>query len=69
MHSSSPALRGLVTTLTRRKGIVCAQVAVRELEEACFPHYVVLDDDQLDVAVARFGRMIADLTRRALGTS
>jgi len=29
-------------------------------------HDVVLDDDQLDVAVARF-RMIADLTRRALG--
>ena len=66
---SVAALRGLVTTLSRRKGIVCAQVAVRELEEACFPHYVVLDDEQLDVAVARFGRMIADLTRRALGAS
>ena len=66
---SVSALRGLVTTLTRRKGIVCAQVAVRKLEEECFPHYVVLDDSQLDVAVSRFGRMIADLTRRALGAS
>nr|MBA3500965.1 hypothetical protein [Deltaproteobacteria bacterium] len=66
---SVAALRGLVTTLSRRKGIVCAQVAVRALEEECFPHYVVLDDDQLDIAVARFGRMIADLTRRALGAS
>jgi hypothetical protein len=66
---SVASLRGLVTTLSRRKGIVCAQVAVRPLEEKCFPHYVVLDDDRLDVAVARFGRMIADLTRRALGTS
>jgi nitric oxide reductase activation protein len=65
---SVAALRGLVTTLTRRRGIVCAQIAVRRLEEECFPHHVVLDDAQLDVAVARFGRMIADLTRRALGT-
>ena len=63
---SVPALRGLVTTLTKRKGVVCAQVAVRALEEECFPHYVVLDDEQPDVAVARFGRMIADLARRGL---
>ncbi|MBL9018562.1 MAG: hypothetical protein JNL83_30530, partial [Myxococcales bacterium] len=63
---SVSALRGLVTTLTRRKGIVCAQVAVRRLEEECFPHHVVLDDAQIDVAVARFGRMIGDLTRKAL---
>jgi nitric oxide reductase activation protein len=66
---SVSSLRGLVSHLTKRKGIVCAQVAVRALEEECFPNYVVLDDDQLDVAVARFGRMIADLTRRALGAS
>ncbi|HLL20518.1 MAG TPA: hypothetical protein VK427_00220, partial [Kofleriaceae bacterium] len=65
---SVASLRGLVTTLTRKKGVVCAQVAVRALEEVCFPHYVVLDDDQLDLAVARFGRMVADLTRRALGS-
>ena len=63
---SVAALRGLVTTLTRRKGVVCAQVAVRKLEEECFPHYVVLDDEQPDHAVARFGRMIADLARRSL---
>lgn len=63
---SIAALRGLVTTLTRRKGVVCAQVAVRPLEEECFPHYVVLDDGELDAAVARFGRMIADLARRSL---
>ena len=63
---SVSALRGLVQTLTRRKGIVCAQVAVRALEEVCFPHYVVLDDNAPDVAVARFGRMIGDLARRSL---
>ncbi len=65
---SVAALRGLVKTLTRRKGIICAQVAVRKLEEVCFPHYVVLDDDNVDLAVARFGRMIADLARRGLAS-
>jgi hypothetical protein len=65
-HCSVAALRALVTTLSRRRGVVCAQVAVRALEEVCFPHYMVLDDDQIDVAVARFGRMIGDLARRAL---
>ena len=63
---SVAALRGLVTTLTKRKGIVCAQVAVRALEEECFPHYVVLDDAAVETAVAKFGRMIGDLTRKAL---
>jgi hypothetical protein len=63
---SVAAVRGLVTTLVRRRGMVCAQVAVRPLEEVMFPHYVVLDDDELDVAVARFGRMIGGLARRVI---
>ncbi|HEY1549053.1 MAG TPA: hypothetical protein VGG28_14615, partial [Kofleriaceae bacterium] len=62
---SVAALRGLVTQLSRRKGIVCAQVAVRPLAEVCFPHYVVLDGD-LEPAVARFGRVIGDLVSRSL---
>ncbi|HEX4455509.1 MAG TPA: hypothetical protein VH143_31835 [Kofleriaceae bacterium] len=62
---SVAALRGLVTQLSRRKGIVCAQVAVRPIEEVCFPHYVVLDGD-LEAAVARFGRVVGDLVRRSL---
>ena len=65
---SVAALRSLVTTLTKRKGIVCAQVAVRKIEEQAFANYVVLDDAEPDIAVARFGRMIGDLTRRALAT-
>jgi hypothetical protein len=63
---SVAALRGLVTQLTKRRGLVCAQVAVRRIEEACFPHHVLLDDAEPDVAVAKFGRMIADLARRGL---
>jgi nitric oxide reductase activation protein len=65
---SVAALRNLVTELTRRRGIVCAQVGVIQLEEICFPHYVLIDDDQLDVAVAKFGRMIAELARRSLAS-
>jgi Mg-chelatase subunit ChlD len=65
---SVAAVRGLVTTLTRRRGIVCAQVAMRPMGEVMFPHHLVLDDAQLDVAVARFGRMIGDLARRVLGS-
>jgi hypothetical protein len=65
---SVAALKGLVRTLTRRKGMVCAQVAVRPLEEVCFPHYLVLDDALPDVAVAKFGRMIGDLARRVLSS-
>ncbi|HEY5952572.1 MAG TPA: vWA domain-containing protein [Kofleriaceae bacterium] len=63
---SIAALRALVTQLTRRRNIICAQVAVRRLEEVCFPHHVLLDDDQPDIAVAKFGRMIGELARRSL---
>ncbi|MBL0217570.1 MAG: hypothetical protein IPQ07_27315 [Myxococcales bacterium] len=65
---SVSALRGLVTMLTKRRGIVCAQVAVRRLEEQCFPNHIVLDDAEIDVAVARFGRMIGDLARKVLSS-
>lgn len=64
---SVQALRNLALQLTRRKGIVCAQVAVRSLEEVCFPHYIELLDPELDRAVRRFGEIISGLARRALG--
>jgi nitric oxide reductase activation protein len=65
---SVAALRGLVANLSRRR-LLCAQVAVRPLEEVCFPSYVLLDGADVEVAVARFGRMVGDLARRALGVS
>jgi hypothetical protein len=64
---SVQALRGLVQQLTRRKGILCAQVAVRPLTEVCFPHYVELLDSELDRSVRRFGEIVSGLARRALG--
>jgi hypothetical protein len=61
------ALRNLVNELSRRRGILCAQVAVRPLAEVCFPHYVELTDPELDRSVRRFGEIVSNLARRALG--
>jgi hypothetical protein len=61
------ALRNLVHQLSRRRGILCAQVAVRSLAEVCFPHYVELTDPELDRSVRRFGEIVSGLARRALG--
>ena len=64
---SAVALRGLAETLTRRRQILCAQVAVRPLSEVCFPHYVeIKPGDALDVAVRRFGEIVTGLARQAL---
>ncbi len=51
--------------MTRRRGLLCAQVAVRPLTEVMFPDYIVLEDES-EVGVARFGRMIGKLAQRAL---
>ncbi len=66
---SVTALRALVRQLTRRHGLVCAQVAVRPLEEVCFPHYVEVDEANLDGAVSRFGQIVARLVGRTLRSS
>ena len=60
------ALRGLVTQLGR-KGLVCAQVAVRELEEECFPNYVVIEGDDVEASVRRFGEIVGRLVGQTLG--
>jgi hypothetical protein len=60
------ALRGLVKHLTKRERMCCAQVAVRPLEEVCFPHYVEVTEADLATAVHRFGRIVAGLVKRAL---
>lgn len=46
----------------------CAQVAVRPLEEVCFPHYILilLEDQDTDRSVRRFGTIVARLVHRAL---
>lgn len=63
---SVKALRRLVSRVSGRMGICCAQVAVQPLEEICFPHYIVLQEDNLDVCVRQFGRIVARLVRRAM---
>ncbi len=63
---SVAALRALVRKLERRYGYVCAQVAVRRLDEECFTHHVDLIDDDLDRAVRRFSKVVSRLVRQAL---
>jgi hypothetical protein len=56
------SLKNLVATLTNRHRIVCAQVAVEQMEYIAFPHFVDLSRYSLDEAVSRFGGMITQLT-------
>jgi hypothetical protein len=46
--------------------ILCAQVAVKPLEEICFPHYVALEADNTDEAVRKFGLIINRLIRKTM---
>jgi hypothetical protein len=66
---SAAALKALVARLGRRLGICCAQVAVQPLAEICFPHYVLLEENDLDAGVRRFGAVVARLVRTALKPS
>jgi nitric oxide reductase activation protein len=56
------SLKNLVTRLTRDHGILCAQVAVAEIEDIAFPHYVDLSQYSFDEAVTRFGKLLMKLT-------
>ncbi|MEM6734417.1 MAG: hypothetical protein AAF658_22825, partial [Myxococcota bacterium] len=61
------ALRTLVGDLTRRHNIACAQVAVRPIDEVCFPHYVEILEGELESAVRKFGVVASQLVSRTLG--
>jgi hypothetical protein len=63
---SVAALRGLVKRLSVRLKMCCAQVAVRPLEEVCFPNYVLLEESDPGKSVRRFGGIVARLVRKAL---
>ncbi|MEM7231562.1 MAG: hypothetical protein AAF517_05285, partial [Planctomycetota bacterium] len=63
---STNALSALVRSLHRRYRIHCAQIAVRPLHTQCFPHYVeILEGEETNAAVRRFGETIVRLTRTA----
>ena len=62
---SVAALRGLVKRLTTKLKMCCAQVAVRPLEEVCFPNYVLLEENDTGKSVRRFGAIVARLVRNA----
>ncbi len=63
---SVASLKHLVTHLTKREGMIVAQVAVQPISERCFPHYVVLTDASIEVTVRKFGGIIAGLVQKAM---
>lgn len=60
------ALRSLVTRLTKRMKICCAQVAVCPLEHQCFPNHILLDHENVAASVREFGQVMAKLVQKAL---
>ena len=63
---SCEALRKLAEDLTRRERMCCAQLAVRPLEEILFPHYTVVQHDDLAATVRDFGKTIVRLVGTAM---
>ncbi len=61
------SLRSLVNELTRRHNMACAQIAVRPIDEVCFPHYVEITEGEIESAVRKFGNVAAHLVSRTLG--
>jgi hypothetical protein len=62
------ALRALVRRLTRQK-YCCAQVAVQPLAEVCFPHYVLLQGEDMNTSVRQFGAVVVRLVGQALANA
>jgi hypothetical protein len=63
---TAAALKSLVLRLTRWH-YCCAQVAVEPIPEVLFPHYIVVDDQDLAVSVRKFGEIVMRLVGHALG--
>ena len=65
---SVAALRALVAKLTNQFQICCAQIAVEQLSEICFPHYVLVKESDEFAAITKFGKTIANLVRQNIST-
>jgi hypothetical protein len=64
---TAQALKNLAIKLSRRENMCVAQVAVRPIEEPCFENFVLLEADDLDASVSRFGATVRRLVQRAIG--
>jgi hypothetical protein len=60
------SLRTLVRKLTQNFGICCAQLAVEELEEICFPNYVLVKSESEIGSIRKFGATIAKLVKKTI---
>jgi hypothetical protein len=64
---TTSALKALVSRLSARMGMCCAQVAVCPLDVKCFPHYVELPEGQeLGESVRKFGAVVTRLVQKAV---
>ena len=60
------SLTALVTRLTKRLKMCCAQVGVCPLDHQCFPNYILLDSDNVEASVRQFGNVMGRLVQQAL---
>jgi len=63
---SVSSLRALVQRLTHRHHICCAQVAVCELDHICFDNYILLDVNNVEESVRKFGQTMVRLVLKAM---
>jgi uncharacterized protein with von Willebrand factor type A (vWA) domain len=63
-ESTAESVGALVSELTRRHGLVLAQVAVDELQTGSFPHFVDYSELEFDAAIGEFGNLLRRLLRR-----
>ena len=62
---SVTALKGVVAAATKLR-ICCAQVAVQPLAEVCFPNYVLVQEEDFDGSVRKFGSVVVRLVRKTI---
>ena len=60
------ALRGLVVRLSKRMKMCCARWPCAALDHVCFENYILLEDDNLESSVRKFGTTMAKLVQRAM---
>lgn len=61
-NCSINSLKNVVSMLMKHYRIVCAQIAVEELEHITFPHFLDLSRYSMNEAVARFGKLLRQLS-------
>lgn len=62
---SVTALRTLVHDIQKKRYVRCVQVAVKDVEEICFPHYIRMADE-IEASVHQFAKLCSDLIHKTV---